>query len=351
MSGTSIDGVDVALVETDGLAKIKQLAFLSIPYRPGFANRIRTILGRTVLDPEIQDIEREITMLHFRAVSRLLTNAKLNPKDISTIGFHGHTIHHEPMSGFTWQIGDGALLAKLCMVDVVSDFRTADMVNGGEGAPLTPIFHAALMAPHKKPLAVLNLGGIGNVTWIGKDGSLTAFDTGPANALLNDWVCRHTGRPMDKNGELANYGNVDAKVLKHLLRNPYFNKSPPKSLDRNCFDLTGVEGLLLEDGAATLTAFTVACVKAAIVHFGAAPIRWIVCGGGRLNPAIMTGLYRELFVPVQAIEEFGWDGDAIEAQAFAYMAVRRLLNLPTSFPSTTGTLSPTCGGVVHGYLG
>ncbi len=345
MSGTSIDGVDAALINTDGNHRIERLAFHSQPYEANVADRIRNVLGRSEPDQETKAVERDITMLHAQAIDTLLAIASIDRSTVGVVGFHGHTLHHEPSRGFTWQIGDGKLLAAESGIDVVADFRSADVDAGGEGAPLAPIFHAALMSGHEKPIAVLNLGGVGNVTWIGPDDNLIAFDTGPGNALIDDWAYRHTGKPMDRDGAMARRGQIDNKALAALMRFPYLRRPPPKSLDRNEFDPTAIEPLLVKDGTATLTAFTVACVQSALDHLPATPVRWVVCGGGRKNPTIMTGLRQTLGVPVDRMEALGWNGDAIEAQAFAYLAVRKLEGLPTSFPETTGVKKPTSGGV------
>lgn len=347
MSGTSIDGIDAALIDTDGGRVIRPLGFHSMPYEPEFAHRLRGILGRKTPDAETEAVERDLTLLHARAVGRLLANAGVRANAVRLVGFHGHTVHHEPESAFTWQIGDGALLASECGIDVIADFRSADVAGGGEGAPLAPVFHAALASGLERPLAVLNVGGVANVTWIGGDGQLMAFDTGPGNALIDDWTYRNTGKSMDRDGNLARRGTLDLDVLDHLLRNSYFDRPPPKSLDRNAFDVAAVEPLLVEDGAATLTRFTAAAVARACAFFPDPPRRWIVSGGGRRNPAIMDDLRAVLGVPVEPMEAVGWDGDAIEAQAFGYLAARRLENLPTSFPETTGVSSATSGGVLH----
>jgi anhydro-N-acetylmuramic acid kinase len=351
MSGTSIDGVDAALIDTDGVHQIDRLAFHSMPYVPEFADRVRAILGRVEVDAEIVAVERELTLLHAKAVGRLLESAGVSAETVGVVGFHGHTIHHEPARGFTWQIGDGALLAAECGIDMVADCRSADVAGGGEGAPLVPVFHAALMATFDKPVAVLNVGGVANVTWIGKDDELIAFDTGPGNALIDDWAYKNTGKPMDRDGAMALRGDIDVTVLEAFLKTPYLKRMPPKSLDRNEFDTSLAERLLVEDGAATLTAFTIGCIEASLDYFPALPARWVVCGGGRRNSALMTGLGLALGVPVEPMEALGWDGDAIEAQAFAYLAVRKLKNLPTSFPETTGVATPTSGGVLHRHKG
>ncbi len=269
------------------------------------------------------------------------------------VGFHGHTILHRPAERRTWQIGDGALLAGLAQVDVVADFRSADVAAGGEGAPLAPLYHAALAAQRAKPVAILNLGGVANVTWIGPrtnggddDGAddILAFDTGPGNALIDDWVHRHTGGAADIDGALARAGAASAAYVAGFLAHPYFARKPPKSLDRDEFQGAIPEGLALADGAATLTEMTAASVAAATRHFPASPREWLVCGGGRHNPALMAALARNLGVRVRPVEAAGWDGDALEAQAFAYLAVRSVMGLPLSLPATTGAPHPVPGG-------
>ena len=226
------------------------------------------------------------------------------------------------------------------------DFRTGDVTSGGEGAPLAPVYHAALARDLPRPLAVLNIGGVANVTWIGDDGDLIAFDTGPGNGPLDDWTMRHTGRAFDRDGALAQAGSVDRTVLGRLMAHPYFDRPAPKSLDRLDFSLalraSGLDGLSPENGAATLAAFTASSIAAA--QFPAQPVRWLVCGGGRHNPAIMTALRLALPVPVDPVETVGWDGDALEAQCFGFLAARVARGLPLSFPGTTGVKAPMPGG-------
>jgi anhydro-N-acetylmuramic acid kinase len=234
---------------------------------------------------------------------------------------------------------------------VVDGFRSADVAAGGQGAPLVPACHAALAAGLGRPLAVLNLGGVGNVTFIGRDGGLLAFDTGPGNALIDDWVLRHTGRGYDAGGALAASGRVDAGALATMLAHPWFGLPAPKSLDRDAWDPAPVEGLALEDGAATLAAFTAGSVARARDLLPEAPGRWLVTGGGRLNAALMGMLGERLGVPVEPVEAVGWDGDALEAQAFAYLAVRSRLGLPLSYPGTTGVPAPQPGGRFHPAAG
>jgi anhydro-N-acetylmuramic acid kinase len=338
MSGTSLDGVDAAFIETDGEGRVVAGPALTRPYDEGFRGRLRAVLGG---QGAVAEVERELTIVHAEAVEALVTEHGIAPVDV--VGFHGHTILHRPDQHRTWQIGDGALLASLTGAAVVADFRSADVAAGGEGAPLAPLYHAALASALEKPLAVLNLGGVGNVTWIGED-EILAFDTGPANALIDDWAQAHTGEACDRDGALARSGRVDQGHLGRFLAHPFFARRPPKSLDRNDFARFVPHGLGPADGAATLTAMTAASVARALEHLPDPPRRWLVTGGGRHNPVLMAELARRLGAPVEAVEQAGWDGDALEAQAFAYLAVRSLEGLPLSLPRTTGVSTPMTGG-------
>ncbi|HEY8191142.1 MAG TPA: anhydro-N-acetylmuramic acid kinase, partial [Alphaproteobacteria bacterium] len=226
----------------------------------------------------------------------------------------------------------------------INDFRSADMKAGGQGAPLIPLYHAALAAPLEKPAAILNIGGVANVTYIDAKGAVIAFDTGPGNALIDDWVHRHTGADCDFNGALAAQGTVDAAILNDLLRHPYFAAKPPKSLDRNAWNIAALDELPPADGAATLSAFTTQSVACALRHLPEKPTAWYVAGGGRHNPVLMQGLKDALGVPVYPVDAYGWDGDALEAQGFAYLAVRSHLKLPLSMPTTTGVKQAVTGG-------
>jgi anhydro-N-acetylmuramic acid kinase len=343
MSGTSLDGIDVAAIATDGRRHVVSGPALTIPYPEAFRDRLRSVLGGVGPRTGVSAVEAELTRLHAATIAQF--RIKYPAVRIELIGFHGHTILHRPAERQTWQIGDGALLAQLTGVDVVADFRSADVAAGGEGAPLAPLYHAALAAYLPKPLAILNLGGVGNVTWIGPDeNDILAFDTGPGNALIDDWVCSHTGQSADINGALARAGRISSDHVARFLANPYFNRPPPKSLDRDDFRDAAPHDFSLEDGAATLTEMTAAAVAAAGRHFPSPPLEWLVCGGGRHNPAIMAALSRLLSVPVKPVEAVGWNGDALEAQAFAYLAVRSVLGLPLSLPLTTGAPHPVCGG-------
>jgi len=286
--------------------------------------------------------------IHLDAIDRLGGSPQV-------IGFHGQTVSHRPAEGFTLQLGDGAAVATGCGVATVWDFRSADMAAGGEGAPLAPFFHFALArsAGLDAPVAFLNLGGVGNVTWVDPEadapqapGALLAFDTGPANALIDDFMAARTGAGYDADGATAGRGLVASEILARFRHTPYLDRTPPKSLDRNDFlpVLEAVSELGTEDGAATLTAFTTDCVVAGLRHMPSPPTRWLVCGGGRKNLTMMRMLAERLDAPVDPVEAVGFDGDMLEAQAFGYLAVRVLRGLPTSAPSTTGCREPVCGG-------
>ena len=344
MSGTSLDGVDAAIIETDGEDLVKLGPSLTVPYDDALRDRLRAVLG----DPAAgHRVERDLTDAHAEAIRQLLGDHGLAASDIHVIGFHGQTVLHRPEQRRTWQIGDGAWLAKRTGIRVVNDFRTADVAAGGQGAPLVPVYHRALAAELPKPLAVVNIGGVANVTWIGSDGALLAFDTGPGNALIDDWTLQHTGQRLDAGGGLAGIGRADPMLLDRLLAHAFFDQPPPKSLDRNDFSHAAVAGLSPSDGARTLTAFTARAIARAQSHFPLPPTQWLICGGGRHNPVLMAELAGAVAEPVQAVEAVGWRGDSLEAEAFAYLAVRVLKRLPTSFPSTTGAPRPICGGQAH----
>ncbi len=359
MSGTSLDGVDAAWVETDGERAARLGPALTLPYAPQLRRDLRLLLDRAPDlapdDPFLLDVVRRLTERHAEAVGRVRDEAlRTLGETTELLGFHGQTILHRPERGFTWQVGDAVLLARLTGLTVVHDFRSADVAAGGQGAPLAPIAHAALAANLPKPLAVLNLGGVGNVTFIGADGELIAFDTGPANGPLDDWARKSLGHDYDRDGHLAAAGTADGAVLSRLLQHPYLAAAPPKSLDRLDFDRAlreaGADRLSPQDGAATLVAFACICVATAARHFPEPPLQWLVTGGGRRNPAMMKALAATLAEPVRPVEIAGWNGDALEAQCFAVLAARVARGLPISYPSTTGVPAPMRGGQVLGAL-
>lgn len=356
MSGTSLDGIDAALVETDGEGVAVPGAALTVPYSPETRAMLRQAIDMArdmsegaPMPDAIRDAEIRCTDAHAGAVIALLKEAAMDPRAVSLIGFHGQTILHRPEARLTWQIGDGARLAQATGIEVINDFRTADVLAGGEGAPLVPLYHAALVREAKgltPPVAVVNIGGVANVTWIGADGVL-AFDTGPGNAPIDDWAQQHTGTPIDEFGALARKGRVDNAALDDMLAHAFFERVPPKSLDRMDFGAERVAGLSPEDGAATLTAFTAASIARAREHFPDPATQWVVCGGGRHNPVLMGALRARVNAPVVAAEDLGWRGDFLEAEAFAYLAVRARRGLALSLPTTTGVREPTTGGRFH----
>lgn len=354
MSGTSLDGVDAALIETDGIEVRRLGQSVFVPYDPELRERMRGCFGNRAATNTEHVVADDLTQAHVGAVNMLLDKAGISAADIGVIGFHGQTVFHEPGSGLTRQIGTPHMLAEKTGVPVVADFRLADVAAGGEGAPLAPVYHAALIksAGVEMPVAVLNIGGVSNVTYIDGDDALLAFDCGPGNARLDDWMLHHTGNPVDLNGATAASGNGDSMVEVKFLEDPYFDRIPPKSLDRE--DMAArIDGLVTEaklnvsDGAATLANCTVAAIVAGVNHLPAAPKSWFVCGGGRHNDYIMDTLTIRLGVPVQSVDVLDWDGDAVEAECFGFLAVRHLRDLPLSFPGTTGVPEPCCGGRLY----
>ncbi|MCR9257515.1 MAG: anhydro-N-acetylmuramic acid kinase [Alphaproteobacteria bacterium] len=341
MSGTSMDGIDAAVIETDGDREVRCLGGLTTPFDPEFRKILFAMQGRKT---PMAEVETALTLGHAEAVEKLLEKLAMTPEQIDVIGFHGQTTFHAPNDRVTVQMGDGPLLAGKTGIPVVHDFRRADVEAGGEGAPFAPVYHAARAAGLEKPLLVVNLGGVGNLTYIGRDGDLMAFDTGPANAPIDDWVARHGAGDQDTDGALALAGKAERGRITHSLRNSFFRKPPPKSLDRSEFAWELVKGLSLEDGCATLARFAAETVVQGRAFLPEKPKRVLVSGGGRHNKAIMACLAERMQVPVEPCEAAGWDGGLLEAEAFAYMAVRHLLGEPISFPTTTGVRAPMVGG-------
>ena len=344
MSGTSLDGIDTALIETDGETVGAFGPFATFPYPAEFRVRLAESLGRP---SGHETVEAELTRRHAETVRELLSRLPAGHPAPELVGFHGHTVDHRPDEGVTVQIGDGGALARSLGIPVVNDFRGADVAAGGQGAPLAPLYHMALLDDVDLPVAVLNLGGMANLTWIARGRPPIAFDTGPGNALIDRWVERHTGRPFDDGGTLAASGTVSQDVVAGYLADPFFERPPPKSVDRLDFFLDGAAGLSVEDGAATLVEVTAAAAVQAVAHLPEAPARWYVTGGGRRNRFMMARLSARLGVPCDPVEALGWQGDALEAQAFAYLAMRSRRGLPLSLPTTTGVARPTAGGRLH----
>jgi anhydro-N-acetylmuramic acid kinase len=349
MSGTSLDGVDAAMVRTDGITIESFGPSAFRPYTPEEQAALRAALGQWPGGPDVPAAAEVVENAHAELLGRF-TGAEL-------LGFHGQTLAHDPAGRGTHQCGNGAILAQLLGLPTVWDFRSADVTMGGQGAPLTPFYHFAL-ARHigaTEPVAFLNLGGVGNLTWVdpsapGPDApdALLAFDTGPANAPLNDLMLARRGLGHDEGGALAAAGSVDEAFVARVVSDPWFDLVPPKSLDRNAFAglLDDLDLMPDADAAATLTAVAAAAMAAAQLHFPAPVSRLLVTGGGRLNATLMAELSRRIPAKILPVEDVGLDGDMLEAQAFAYLAVRVLRGLPTSGPTTTGTPTLVGGGQI-----
>jgi anhydro-N-acetylmuramic acid kinase len=357
MSGTSMDGVDVAFIETDGQENVTLGGTGFFPYAEADRAELRQAINEaTSLDDRLArpgalaPADAMVTDRHVRAVEAFLSAEKIDRAQIDLIGFHGQTVLHRPERRLTVQIGDGAGLAARLGIRVVHDFRAADVAHGGQGAPLVPVFHRALaaMAGFAEPVAVINIGGVANLSFIAPGKEPIACDTGPGNALLDDLMLKRLGLALDHEGATAAKGKVDAAVLKELLAHPYFAAPPPKSLDRNDFSGAPVERLGTQDAVATLTAFTAASIASVLPHLPGRPSLAIVCGGGARNKTLMRELSDRLPCAVVSATAIGWSSDSMEAQAFAYLAVRSLKNLPITFPMTTGVQKPLLGGLLTG---
>jgi anhydro-N-acetylmuramic acid kinase len=355
MSGTSLDGVDVALLETDGESVVRAGPIGYRPYTEEERALLRTALAdaavltdRTARPGSLREAEALITLAHAEAVEAFLAGNKLSSQDIAVIGFHGQTVLHRPQSRLTVQIGDGTALAKRLGVRIVFDFRAADVAAGGQGAPLVPVFHQALACTLDlpRPLAVVNIGGVANITYLDGDNDPIAFDTGPGNAPIDDLVLARTGESHDRGGKLAAHGTVKEEIIARILADPYFARKPPKSLDRAAFARLPLDQLSNEDAAATATAVAATGIAHSQNHLPKTPATWIIAGGGAHNPALVAMLGERLRRPILRADEIGWSSHALEAQAFAYLAVRSLKGLPITFPTTTGAPKPMTGGVV-----
>lgn len=349
-----MDGIDVAMIRTDGENTVQAMAFEAVDYdaaqRVLLSEAMSLSAGlqeRASRPGKLPAIEKEITRWHADAVDWFCDKHGVGRQDEIVVGFHGQTVVHRPEIGLTVQLGDGQSLADTTGLKVVADMRANDMAHGGQGAPLACAYHAA-MAAHVpgRPTAFVNIGGVGNITLVDENGGLLAFDTGPGNALMDDWCLQHTGKPVDVDGALARTGEVNEAVLAELRRHEYFLEAPPKSLDRASFTLDAVKGLSPQDGAATLVMFTAHTIADAVNWCGKSPAYWVICGGGRKNRFLMECLASLIDAPVVPAEAIHTDGDAVEAEAWAYLAVRSVRGLPLTWPGTTGTSEPVSGGQV-----
>ncbi len=346
-----MDGIDIAMLETDGDYVITHHATGSGSYSDNLRQQLGTLISNTeyAANGDVADITAAVTDSHCDSVEAFLNHHAIDRKSVNVIGFHGQTIFHAPERGITRQLFDGGRASARLGIDTVCQFRLADVAAGGQGAPLTPLYHQALVhaARLELPVMILNLGGVANVTYIDHD-TIMAFDTGPASALLDDFVRERIGLPFDKDGQLAQSGHIHHTVVDDFLSSDYFKRSPPKSLDRNAFHawMNFVSPLSNADGAATLASFTIESILASIQHLPRPPKKWLVGGGGRHNVFLMNRLKRRLGVAVQPVESVGWNGDMLEAECFAWLAVRSLKGLPLSVPSTTGVPYPMTGGEI-----
>lgn len=375
MSGTSMDGVDAAIVQTDGekilsyganhfkaypgwlKLKMRKLIADVQSERPEAGGKRQEDMESKTLNTYLNEVEKDITKFHVEVVEELLINADLRPREVDVIGFHGHTVDHRPQDKFTWQIGDGKFLAEKTKINVVGNFRENDIKMGGQGAPLLPLYHKAIVPKDKYPAAVVNIGGVSNITYIDEQ-NLIAFDTGPGNALIDDIIFENTGRHFDEEGKVAQAGKLNEELLQFLLGNLYFERKPPKSLDRNQF-ASQVKSLLegkfanmpFANKVTTLSEFTVQAIAKAIDHLPSDPKNWFVCGGGVHNKFMMDRLKEVLYGKVKKISAVNknLNADFIEAQGFAFLAVRSVMGLPLTYSTTTGVVSNSghaTGGVL-----
>ena len=356
MSGTSGDGVDASIIQSDGDTEYKVILDKYFKYTQNIYNNIHTLKEEINdskdllnLSKKVQLLEKEVTLFHVNAVNEIVKESKLN---IDFIGFHGQTIFHNAKEKISKQLGDGKLLATLTKKTVIYDFRQNDLKNGGHGAPLTPIFHKLLKKIFKiKDVTFVNIGGIVNITTLLNEDNMTGTDIGPGMCLIDRWVRQKTKKNYDKDGIIAKSGNVNKESLVLLLKNFYtkegaLTKGPIQSFDTKYFDFSFVKHLSLEDGAATLTEFTSQIIISAIEEKSLDKKKVILCGGGRKNNFLIEKL-KEKKIPLKLIDEYGVDGDFVESQAFAYLAIRSYLGLPISFPETTGVIKPCVGGTIY----
>jgi anhydro-N-acetylmuramic acid kinase len=355
MSGTSCDGIDASILKSNGEDSLDLMGDFFFPYDKKtsfkirkFKEKIYKVLDLETNKNEITDLEKEITSLHFKATNMLLEKLKISRSEIDLIGLHGHTIFHSFNDKKTKQLGDGKILSKLMGLNVVYNFRDNDLKNGGHGAPLVPIFHKLLQKKLKlkTPVVFVNIGGISNLTYLGKNDDIVSFDTGPGNFLIDKLLQLKSNNEIqfDKSGEIAFKGKVDRNILNNYLNDPYYDSLPPKSLDVNNFNLHSVRSLSVENSVTTLSELTAMTIVDSLNFFLTKPQKIILCGGGRKNKYIYERIKKISNISTLSIDEYKINGDFIESQAFAYLAIRSFLKKPISFPETTGVTGPTTGG-------
>ena len=352
MSGTSLDGIDVSIIKSDGEQYLEIIDDLYLKYDNQLKLKLKKVIDSCTakdqlakIPKEIDELEKELTLCHINAC-KLITEKNKNIK-IDLIGFHGQTILHKPQKGYSIQIGDSKLLSKITNTTVISNFRANDILNGGQGAPLAPIYHQLILTriKSKLPSAVINIGGISNISYIEESNKVVSFDIGPGNYLIDEWVRTKAKKEFDRDGLIAKSGQTDEKILKKFLSDPYFKKKFPKSLDVKDFNLQNLNKLSLEDGCATLSMLTARSICMALNSFKKKPNLVLLSGGGRKNKYIIDNIKNNFSGLVKLIDDFNFDGDFIESQAFAYLAIRSYLKKFITFPSTTGVKKPCLGGL------
>ena len=353
MSGTSLDGIDVSIIKSDGEQYLEIIDNLYLKYKDQLKLKLKKVIDLCAskdqlakTPKEVKELEKELTLYHINAC-KLITEKNKNIK-IDLIGFHGQTILHKPRKGYSIQIGDSKLLSRITNTTIISNFRENDILNGGQGAPLAPIYHQLILTKikSKTPSAVINIGGISNITYIEKNNKMFSFDTGPGNYLIDKWVRDKAKKEFDRNGLIAESGQADEKILKKFLSDPYFKKKFPKSLDVRDFNVHNLNKLSLEDGCATLSMLTVKSICMALNSFEKKPNLVLLSGGGRKNKYIVNNIKKKFTGSIKLIDDFNFNGDFIESQAFAYLAIRSYLKKFITFPSTTGVRKPCLGGSV-----
>jgi len=353
MSGTSMDGIDASIIKSDGENSIEVIDNMYLMYSPSIKTKLKELVNSCnsknrikKLSKRIKKIEKEITLKYVSISKQIL---KKNKKiTVNLIGLHGQTLLHKPKQGISLQIGNSKLLSKLTKKTVISDFRTNDILNGGQGAPLTPLYHKIILSKIKAnlPAAIINIGGISNITLIKKNKKILSFDTGPGNYLIDRWVKEKLEIDFDNMGMIARSGKVDNNILNFFLKDPYYKKKYPKSLDVKDFNLNNLKKISLEDGCATLSMLTVVSICKSIKSLNIEPKKIFFCGGGRKNKFIIENIKKILKKPIKLIDEFNFNGDFIESQAFAFLAIRSFLNKYISLPEMTGVKKPCLGGKV-----
>jgi len=352
MSGTSMDGIDASIIKSDGEQSVEIIDDLYIKYDNIFRLELKKCIDLCKTNNDIKKIskrikklEKDLTLYHAKACKLIIQKNKKIKIDL--IGFHGQTILHRPKEGCSKQIGDSNLLSKIIKTTVVSDFRTNDILNGGEGAPIAPLYHKLILSKVSNyPSAIINIGGIANITYIENKKKIISFDTGPGNCLIDKWVENNSSMHFDKMGMLAQSGKLDKKILNKFLQDSYYKKEFPKSLDIKHFDLNCLKKLNLEDGSTTLSILTVETICLAINSLNILPNIILLSGGGRKNNFIIENIKKRINKPVKLVDEFNFDGDFIESQALAYLAIRSYFKKFITLPSTTGVKMPCTGGSI-----